>query len=891
MQENKGSPSTGSGRTVKFDLGHVCYPSKVTALPIHAVLPDLLASLRARANAVLVAPPGAGKTTMVAPALLTEPWCGGEILLLSPRRLAARAAAERMAALAGERVGQTIGYATRLDVKRSAATRLTVLTEGIFRNRIQADPELTGVSAVLFDEIHERSLDSDFGLALALDAQAGLRPDLRLIAMSATLDGARFAALMAGEDDVPAPVIESEGRGFPILYRHIGRRAEARIEDEMAAAIRRALAEEEGGLLAFLPGVAEIERTAERLTGLPEGTELHRLHGSLDPAAQRAAIAPPAPGVRKLVLATSIAETSLTLDGMRVVIDSGLARRPRYDRAAGMTRLVTERVSRAAATQRAGRAGRQAPGVAWRLWEEAASAGLPAYDPPEILEADLSALLLDCAIWGATDPLELRWLDPPPEAALAEARTRLLGLGALDESGRATAHGKAIASLPLPPRLAHMLIEAGERGRGQTAAEAAVLLSERGLGGRDADLVMRLRRWRGERGKRAEAARGLARRWVKLASPLLSRGGDQGVGASDSERSDGPTPTQRGGSPAPRAGPKAATLLKGRGYDLGACVALAFPDRVAKRRGKEGADWISVGGRGFRLDPASPLAREDWLAVAEIQGVAAGARILAAASIDFATIEALFGDRITIRRSADFDAATGAVTPLAVRALGAITLASGRDAAADPETLAATLVEAVRAHGLAILPWPEAALRLFQRARFAAAQGGPGEAIDEQVLMGSLDQWLPLLAAGKSRLSAISGEALIGVLDARLGWDGKTALDAFAPDRFATPAGSSHGIDYTAEAGPTVTLRVQSLFGLAAHPAVANGAVPLVLSLTSPAGRPIQTTTDLPGFWAGSWAAVAKEMRGRYPKHPWPDDPASAAATLRTKNADARRRS
>ncbi len=491
---------------------------RVPLLPLHAVLPDLLAALREAPNAVLVAPPGAGKTTAVAPALLSEPWCTGEILLLSPRRLAARAAAERMADLAGERVGRTIGYATRLDSKRSAQTRITVLTEGIFLKRVQNDPELAGVSAVLFDEVHERSLDSDFGLALALDAQAALRPDLRILAMSATLDGARFSALMGD-----ARVIASEGRSHPITLIHLGRAAEQRVEDSMAAAIRRALAEGEGSLLAFLPGVAEIERTAERLT-LPSDTDLHRLHGSLDPAEQRAAIAAGPPGRRKVVLATSIAESSLTLDGVRIVVDSGLARRPRYDRAAGLTRLVTERASQAAVTPRAGRSGRQGPGRVYRLWEEAGTAALPRFDPPEILEADLTPLLLDCLLWGIADPRELRWLDPPSAAALDEAGKRLASLGAIDANGRPTAHGRAIAGLPLPPRLGHMLIAAGERGFGALAAEAAVLLSERGLGGPDADLESRLRRWRTERGKRAEAARGLARRWqALLPSPLQGR--------------------------------------------------------------------------------------------------------------------------------------------------------------------------------------------------------------------------------------------------------------------------------------------------------------------------------------------------------------------------------
>jgi ATP-dependent helicase HrpB len=807
-------------------------------LPIHAVLPDLLAALRAGSNAVLVAPPGAGKTTAVAPALLGEPWCTGEILLLSPRRLAARAAAERMAELAGEPVGGTIGYATRLDSNRSARTRITVLTEGIFRKRIQSDAELGGVSAVLFDEVHERSLDSDFGLALALDAQAALRPDLRLLAMSATLDAGRFSALMNG-----APLIESAGRAHPIDLVHLGRAAEKRIEDEMAAAIRRALGESGGGLLAFLPGVAEIERTAERLEGLPGDVDLHRLHGSLDPALQRAAIAPTPSGRRKLVLATSIAETSLTLDGVRIVVDSGLARRPRYDRAAGLTRLVTERASQAAVAQRAGRAGRQAPGRVYRLWEEAATQSLPRFDPPEILEADLSHLLLDCAIWGVTDPRALRWLDPPPAAAIDEARARLLGLGAIDAAGRPTPHGIAVAALPLPPRLAHMLIEAEARGWGETAAEVAVLLSERGVGGADADLELRLRRWRGERGRRAEAARGLARRWQGLVSPTA----------------------------------------RARGGKVGACVALAFPDRVAKRRDASGADWLSVGGRGFRLDPASPLAREAWLAVAEVGGAAAGARILSAAPIDQASVEALFAEAIETGTEVAFDPATGGVRASHGRRLGAIRLSGGQDSRADPAAVEAALLEGVRLHGLALLPWSEAAESVRTRAAFARRFDPALADLSAEALAAALDLWLPPLLAGKRRLGDVDAGALSATLDAMLGWAGRKAVDRLAPSHFETPAGSRHEIDYQAEGGPAVTARVQTLFGLTDHPALAGGRVPLVLSLTSPAGRPIQTTRDLPGFWKGSWADVAREMRGRYPRHPWPDDPAKADPTMRTK--------
>lgn len=812
----------------------------MTDLPINAVLPDLLAALSRGSNAVLVAPPGAGKTTAVAPALLDQPWCASQVLLLSPRRLAARAAAERIAELMGEKPGGTVGYATRMDSKSSARTRILVLTEGIFVRRIQDDPELAGVSAVLFDEVHERSLDSDFGLALALDAQAALRPDLRIVPMSATLDGARFAALL---DD--APVIESEGRIQPLELRHIGRNAEKRIEDEMAAAIRRALSEEaDGDILAFLPGVAEIERTAERIDGI--AAAVHKLHGGLDPGAQRAAIRR-APG-RKVILATSIAETSLTIDGVRIVIDSGLARRPRYDRAAGVTRLVTERASQASATQRAGRAARQRPGVAYRLWEAAANAGMPPFDPPEILESDLSALLLDCALWGVSDPASLRWLDPPPAAAIAEARTRLSSLEAIGEDGRITAHGRALAKLPVAPRIGHMLVRAGEMGLGDVAAEVAVLLGERGIGAQDADLTQRRTRWRRENGQRADAARAMAKRWTRLAP----------------SSGDAP-PTD---------------------HAVGLCLALAFPDRVAKRRSADGGDWASVGGRGFRLDPLSPLAREDWLAVGEVQGSAAGARILSAAPISEADVLRLFGDRVREHRSVRFRPDNGGVEALRERRLGSLRLSSGSDDRPDPQAVADALLAGVRQGGLSLLPWSDPARSLRTRAAFAGM-----EALSDAALMGSIDEWLPPLLTGRRRLSDIDRSQLSDVLEGLLGWDGKQAVERLAPPAFRSPAGSRHEIDYAAEGGPRVELRVQALFGLAEHPTVGSDRIPLVLSLTSPAGRPIQTTRDLPGFWAGSWTAVAKEMRGRYPRHPWPDDPAAANATLRTKNADARRKS
>ena len=806
-------------------------------LPIHAVLPYLLAALRDGPRALLVAPPGAGKTTAVAPALLTEPWCDGQILLLVPRRLAARAAAEYMAAQAGEQPGANFGYATRLDSRVGKATRVIAMTHGVFLARIQADPELPGVSALLFDEVHERGLDNDLALALALDAAAALRSDIRLVAMSATLDSDRFAKLLGNP-----PRIASEGRSYPLTITHVGRDSTARIEPQMAAAIRRALGEHKGSLLAFLPGVAEIERTATALGDLPPGIILHRLHGGIDPPAQRAALAPPAPGTRKLVLATSIAETSLTLDDVAIVVDSGLARRPRYDRGAGLTRLVTERASRAAAIQRAGRAARQAPGVAIRLWEEAANSALAAHDPPEILDADLASTMLTCLLWGESDITRLPWLDAPPVPAIVEARDRLTRLGAIDGEGRVTAHGRAIAALPLEPRLAHMLIEAGTRGFAQTAAETALLLSERGLGGTDADLEVRHRRWMSDRAPRAETARRMARGWAS-SSPDAS------------------------------------------GRAIAESIALAFPDRLSRRRDVSGESWQSVGGRGFRLDPTHPLARSEWLAIAEVAGAASGARVLSAAAIDLATIEALFADRIEQWSELAFDPATGAVTALKGRRLGAIKIASAPDARAYPAAIEHALLEAVRQHGLALLPWPESATALRARSAFARTHDAGVSSLTDEFLIARLDEWLPPLLNGKRRLDTIDPPALRTALDFFLGYEASRHLDRFAPSEFLSPAGSRHEIDYAAPGGPTVEVRAQALYGLTAHPMIAGGEVPLTLAITSPAGRPIQTSRDLPAFWAGSWRDIAKEMRGRYPRHPWPDDPANAAPTLRTKRS------
>jgi ATP-dependent helicase HrpB len=807
--------------------------------PVEAVLDELLTGLSTTPNAVLIAPPGAGKTTMVAPALLKQDWCKGQILLLSPRRIAARMAAERIAELVGEPVGKSIGYATRMDSKLSPDTRLLVLTEGIFRNRIIADPELTGISAVLFDEVHERSLDSDFGLALALEAQAVFRPELRLIAMSATLDGDRFAALLNG-----APVIQSEGKSFPLEHIYVGRRAELAIEEDVARNVRLALRDQDGDILVFLPGTREIDRTLEHLSGIPESIALHRLHGSLDPAEQRAALRPDSGGNRKVILATNIAETSLTIDGVRIVIDSGLARRARYDKAAGVVRLVTERASLSAATQRAGRAARQGPGFVYRMWEEAGNGGLPPFDPPEILESDLAALMLDCALWGEGDPSKLRLLDAPPLAALNEARKSLAGLKAIDEDGRVTPHGAALAKLPLPPQLSHMLVMAGKRGQAEYAAMLALLRQERGLGGQGEDLEQRLERFQKEGGGRADAARRLAKRLADMVPNEQSQ---------DSKLS------------------------------VGGLLALAFPDRVAKRRDAKGENWISVMGRGLRLDPGSPLASAEWLAVADLQRAASGARILSAATLGQLEVDALFAERIESVPSLTYDRDNDRIEIKSIRKLGAIKLAESRQVDVSPGDVAQALCKAIADYGLDMLPWSESAVRLRKRALFAG-----NVAISDQTLLTSPQEWLTPIVGTARRLRDIPAQALSAALDNMLGWDGQQQVGKIAPPFFTSPAGTTHEIDYEAAAGPTVELRVQALYGLDQHPVVGVDHIPLVLSLTSPAGRPIQTTRDLPAFWRGSWADVAKEMRGRYPKHNWPVAPWEASASLKTKKAQTR---
>ncbi|HSG32986.1 MAG TPA: ATP-dependent helicase HrpB [Sphingomonadaceae bacterium] len=831
----------------------------MAALPIHDVLPNLLEALRESNSAVLIAPPGAGKTTAVAPALLAEEWCKGTVILLSPRRVAARAAAERMAELLGEQAGETIGYLTRLDSKKSAVTRVLVVTEAIFVAQILDDPELKGVSAVLFDEAHERHLDSDLGLALAIESQQVLREDLRLLVMSATIDGARFAKLLGD-----APVIESAGKAHPLRIEWLGARPELRIEEAMTSAVLAAWRDEDGDILAFLPGVGEIERTMERLAIRLPDVPILPLHGQVDPAGQRAAIRRDPQGRRRIVLATSIAETSLTLDGVSIVVDSGLARRAEFDLAAGVTHLVTTRASQAAAAQRAGRAARQGPGVAYRLWEEAAYPGRPEFDPPEIEIADLASLLLSLARWGTEDPASLAWLDPPPPASVSAARGRLAALGALDREGRITEFGEKLASLPLEPPLAALLLYGAAEGAARDAARLALLLQERGLGGRNEDLSQRMARWDGDRSPRAEASRRLADGWAARARRLQTPLPDgEGLGEGHSAlHSNSEAPSR----PPPEGG--------GGFCPLGVLLARALPDNLARRRDGSGESWLSAGGRGYTLDPASPLATAEWLAIGDAQGQAKGARITAALPLTAQEVEQWLADRIERRSVVRWNEAEGRVEARLERRIGAITLASGPDPAPDAAAVTALLVDKSLDKLEDILP-----KGLLARAKHAGIA-----ALEPSNLREQAELWLTPLLAGRRDLEFDKGK-LVEVLLNLLDWDDRRKLDLLAPREWVSPAGTHHPIDYEAEGGPSVEVRVQALFGLDRHPTIGQPPQPLLLQLTSPAGRPIQATRDLPAFWRGSWREVAKEMKGRYPKHRWPEEPWAEAPSLKTKNA------
>jgi ATP-dependent RNA helicase HrpB len=827
------------------------------SLPIGVALPALKTALAGAGGAVLEAPPGAGKTTLVPLALLDAAWLGGrKILMLEPRRLAARAAARRMAQMLGEEVGATVGFRTRLETRVSGNTRVEVITEGILPHMLASDPALEGVGIVIFDEYHERSLDADLGLALTLETKRYLREELRLLVMSATLDGERIAAL------IDAPRVTSAGRSFPVELRYLDRPAQDRFAAGVAAAIRRALDEDDGSVLVFLPGGAEIRRVERLLGDLGADVIVAPLYGDLPPAAQDAALAPAPDGRRKIVLATSIAETSLTIEGIRVVIDGGLARGPRFDPASGMTRLVTTRVSQAAAAQRAGRAGRLAPGIAYRLWPEREQPQLAAYALPEIREADLAPLLLTLAASGNNDPTALSWLDPPPGAALAQAHTLLMDLGALDDGGRITQEGQAMAALPLHPRLAHMALRAKARGQGRLAAAIAALLMERDVvraapQTRDADLRLRVELL-AERGATRDLPPGLS----------LDRGGLQRT--RDAVRQIARQLNLRGDESIDAA-------------EAGSVLALAYPDRIAQSRGAAGQFRLASGG-GAELPASDPLAKEEFLAVAELDGERKTARIFLAAPLSRAAIEEDFAGRIATTDSIEWDAASEAVLARRRRMLDALVLDDHPLRAPSQEQIAAALLEGIRALGLAALPWSREAESLRRRIEFLhRTLGKPWPDFSDAALLETLEDWLAPYLAGITRRAQFGQIELAEALAARLDYAQRRALDELAPSHVAVSSGSRVAVNYGQGDVPVLAVKLQEMFGATATPTIAGGKVPLILHLLSPAGRPLQVTRDLAGFWKNVYPQVRGEMRGRYPKHPWPDDPLTAPPTARAK--------
>lgn len=836
------------------------------ALPVDEALPEIHEALSRSRTAVLVAPPGAGKTTRVPIALREGQQHGsGKIIILEPRRIAARAAAQRMASLLGETIGATVGLRARLDTRVGPDTHIEVVTEGVFTRMILADPLLEGIGTVIFDEFHERSLDADLGLALALDARTSLREDLRIMVMSATLSGARIAELIGN-----APVVESEGRMFPVETRYLGRDPNVRIEDSMTEAIMRALRHDEGSILAFLPGQGEIRRTLDRLRERIDQPDviLAPLYGAMDARAQDLAIAPPPEGCRKIVLATAIAETSLTIEGVRIVVDSGLSRQPRFEPGAGVTRLETVRAAKASINQRRGRAGRTSPGICYRLWGEAQTRSLPEYADPEILSSDLSGLLLDCADWGVPDPMKLRWLDPPPAASLETARASLIHIGALDKSGHITPLGRRLRRLPLPPPLASMIVSAAETGK-QAAIEAAqisALLVERGLGGTSTDLTDRLERFRSEHSGRARQVQQLARSWVQSAMKTIEVEAPSKAHLEDTNRLIGQPQQSAPGS--------IATHLMH-----------AFPDRIAKARGEPGK-FLLANGRGATLDPSDPLARAPYLVIAELQGAAAATRILSAAPATEEEVLYHASARIEETHEIIFDDTARAVRARATSRLGALVLSSTAESldGKDRAKIQAALAAGIAKLGGGALPWSKAQRQLRHRVEFLRMAGDASlPDLSDRALGHTTAEWLLPFLDGKSRISEITASDLDSCLQSLIPWNLKQLVDEDAPTHYLAPTGERHPIDYEGSGAPALHIRVQELFGLKAHPAIAAGRLPLTLNLLSPAHRPIQITRDLPGFWSGSWAAVKSEMKGRYPKHVWPDDPANAAPTRRAK--------
>ncbi len=803
-------------------------------LPIDDVLEDIASTLKAGNRLVVSAPPGAGKTTRVPLRLFNEDWCSGSrLILIQPRRIAARAAAERMAATLGEKVGDTIGLRTRLDVRVSNATRVEVVTDGVFTRQILSDPGLEGTACVIFDEFHERSLDADEGMALALDAQAILRPDLRLVIMSATLPeeiGTTFFA---------SPIICSDGRMHPVETRYLGWSRAEPIERQAASAIRKALTEETGSILAFLPGAAEIRRTIEHLEPLPEDAVAAPLFGGLTPAEQVAAIAPAPPGTRKIVIATDIAESALTIEGVRVVVDAGYARRPRFDPVVGATRLETVRLSNANADQRRGRAGRTEPGVCYRLWRESETGGFAAAPVPEIENADLSSLLLDTIKWGAQSPADLQWLTPPKPSALSTARTNLEEVGAIGPDGSITTLGSRISSLPLSPHLAAMVLGAPAGEQAYIAALTAALLSERDLGGRSTDLRQRLEALKSARTPRERQMCRLAERWAKQAT---------------------------------------GTHVQSK--DLALALARTMPGRLARLRAGATGRYVMSNGRGAFLDPSDPLCRYEWLVVADITGGGADLRITLAAPVSFEHVSEL--GIIDQSEAAELDLATGKVRARRRMCIGAIEIENAPMPSPPPETVRRAIVQAVAAHGLSVLPNAEALLELANRVQcLSEVLGDPWPAEFHTTLRTEAETWLPESDPGHVHAD-YSAAKLVAAASTLLPWSLHGELADQAPTHWTTPAGSRIAIDYATRAAPKLACPVQHVFGLKTHPAIAGGRLPLTFELLSPAGRPIAVTRDIGAFWRGGYADARKDMKARYPKHFWPEDPANEVARLRT---------
>ena len=803
----------------------------VPALPIDTVLPELQSILKTDTACVVQAPPGSGKTTRIPLALMNAPWLAGcKILMLEPRRLAARAAARHMANLLNEKAGQRIGYRTRLDIRVSGATRVEVVTEGILTRMLQNDPELSGYACVIFDEFHERSLQADLGLALCLEVRAALRPDLRLIVMSATLDAENVSELLK-----PCHVLTCPGQPFDVETRYL-RLPERFTEERMARAISLALTTEQGGILAFLPGAREIRRTQELLGAPGPGIEIHPLLGALTAAEQDKAIAPPEPGTRKVVLATAIAETSLTIEGVRVVVDSGLARLPRFDPASGMTVLVTEPASMATIAQRCGRAGRTGPGLCLRIWDHADEISRKPFPAPEMLEADLAPLALDLALWGAADPAELAWLTPPPAGNFQSARRLLHSLGALDQKGRITAHGREMAILPLHPRLGHMVLTARKHGMAATAAHLAAVLAEPGR-------IMRS----------SQDLRDAVR--PRAMSDTLRAGMEQIARLAS---------TKPG-----KTNPEDAGLL----------AALAYPDRIARRQ-EDGSYRLTSGRKAVWPGP-STLAANELLAIAELDGNADIARIWQAAPLSRQDLETHFAKRMRLEDEIRFDPARDRVVSRRKLMLDSLCL-NEEPLTADRDALTGALLAGLK--DISRLPWNDQCRSLRDRVRFLhALDQSAWPDMSDTALLETLPEWLAPYATGARSMTDLARIPLADALKNRIGWDKLKELDRLAPEYLTVPSGARRRIDYAPEAGPVLPVKLQEMFGCADTPTLANGRYPLVLHLLSPAGRPPQVTRDLPSFWKNGYPLVRAEMRGRYPKHPWPEDPTTAMPTAKTK--------